>query len=94
MTNTSAPSNDRVSGSSFSVRLIEMIRSEVSLEPDEPIEPDTDLLLTGLVDSLGVVVIVQWMEQELGLTIPPADVILDNFQTVAQMVEYAEGRAA
>jgi acyl carrier protein len=68
--------------------LIEFIERDVSLDPSEPVIGETDLLLTGLVDSLGVIRIVQWLEERLGVLIDPADVILDNFQTVDQMLEF------
>ena len=71
----------------FEAALIEFIASDVALD-EEPITGDTDLLLTGLVDSLGVVVIVEWIETELGRTIDPADVVLENFQTVDAMMEF------
>ena len=71
-------------------QLIEMITAEVSLDPSHEITLETDLLLTGLVDSLGVVQIVGWIEDELGLDVDPLDVSLDNFQTVGQMVAYIE----
>ena len=71
-------------------QLIEMITAEVSLDPSHQIALETDLLLTGLVDSLGVVQIVGWIEDELGLEVDPLDVVLDNFQTVGQMVAYID----
>ena len=77
-----------VGDSAFQAALIAFIAGSVALA-DDPIDADTDLLLTGLVDSLGVVMIVGWMEAELDVAIDPADVVLDNFQTVGQMVAYA-----
>lgn len=74
------------------VQLIEMITEEVSLDPAAAITEDTDLLLGGLVDSLGVVRIVGWIEDELGIEVDPLDVVLDNFGTVAAMVSYIERR--
>lgn len=56
--------------------------------------PDTDLLLTGAVDSLGVIRITQWIEDETGIEVDPGDVTLDNFQTVDRMVVYVEKRLA
>lgn len=67
--------------------LLSFINSEVSASP-EPIEADTDLLLTGAVDSLGVIRITQWLEDELGVEVDPSDVTLDNFQTVSRMMRY------
>lgn len=77
----------------FTERLIAFIAAEVATA-DEPIDADTDLLLTGLVDSLGVILIVNWMEDELAIAIDPADVVLDHFQFVHQMVAYAQRREA
>jgi acyl carrier protein len=59
-----------------------------------PLDVDTDLLLTGLVDSLGVVRIVHWLEERFDVEIDAADVTLDNFQTVGAMVRYVGERTA
>lgn len=74
-------------------RLIEFIEREVALEED-PIDPDTDLLLSGLVDSMGVIMVVNWMSDELGIVIDAVDVVLENFQSVEDMVSYAQRRGA
>lgn len=71
----------------FAGRLRAFIQDEVAIE-DEPVAGDTDLLLTGLVDSLGVVMIVEWIESELGITIDPADVVLEHFQTIDAMMGF------
>ncbi len=51
---------------------------------------DTDLLLTGLVDSVGLIEIVGWLEDEVGIDVDPVDVVLGNFQTVDKMVALVE----
>lgn len=71
----------------FADALTSFIADDVALE-DYPVAGDTDLLLTGLVDSLGVVMIVNWIETTLGTTIDPADVVLENFQTIDQMLSF------
>jgi acyl carrier protein len=75
-------------------QLCTFIDDAVSLDPDTPVAPDTDLLMTGLVDSLGVVQIVSWMEQELGIVVEPTDVVLEHFQTVDAMAGFVERRRA
>ena len=70
--------------------LLELINGEITLDPSTPVEGATDLLLTGLVDSMGVVEIVGWMEERLGVEIDPVDVVLENFQTVDRMAAFAE----
>jgi len=73
--------------------LITFIREEVAVM-DGDVASDTDLLLSGLVDSLGVIRITQWIEDELEVDVPPGDVTLENFQTVDRIVEYLSGRNA
>lgn len=83
----SAPNDPSATDADLARRLIEFIVSDVVVE-DGDIDVDTDLLLTGLVDSLGVVMIVEWIETDQGMTIDPGDVVLENFQTVGAMLTY------
>ncbi len=85
--NRSTEQRTAVADDAFQAALVEFITNDVALDEGE-IDGGTDLLLTGLVDSLGVVVIVEWIERELGCTIDPADVVLENFQTVDAMMEF------
>ena len=68
--------------------LVTFINSEIVV--DQVVEADTDLLLTGAVDSLGVIRITHWMEEQTGVVVDPGDVTLENFQTVDRMVAYLE----
>ncbi len=61
---------------------------------DTAVERDTELLLAGVIDSLGVVRIVDWIERELGIVIDPADVVLEHFESVDAMLEYLRGVVA
>lgn len=75
----------------FIEALTAFIADDVAQE-EAPIDGATDLLLTGLVDSLGVVMIVIWIEAQLDITIDPGDVVLENFQTIDQMASYLRSR--
>jgi len=75
----------------LAARLLKFINTEVSLVDDE-IEADTDLLLTGAVDSLGVMRVTQWIEDELGFEVDATDVTLDNFQTVKRTLRYCQAK--
>lgn len=88
--NASDDTTERL-GEQFAVRLSSFISDEV-VDAQETVEPDTDLLLTGLVDSLGVVMIVEWIERDLGTTIDPGDVILEHFRSVDAMLGYLRTR--
>ena len=54
------------------------IESDVSPERGVEIGADTDLVMSGLVDSLGVVMIVEWLERRVGITIDPGDVVMSH----------------
>ena len=75
----------------FPAALLEFVRAEVAIG-DEPLEAETDLVVTGLGDSLGVVLIVDWIEERLGLEIDPGDVIIEHFESVDAMLGYLRGR--
>ena len=71
-------------------QLLSFVNTDVSLDPSVEIVGDTDLLLTGLVDSVGLIEIVGWLEDEVGIDVDPIDVVLANFQTVDKMVALVE----
>ena len=71
-------------------QLLSFVNIDVSLDPSVEIVGDTDLLLTGLVDSVGLIEIVGWLEDEAGIAVDPIDVVLANFQTVDKMVALIE----
>ena len=75
----------------FSDDLVAFIRAEVAVG-DHPLEADTDLVLTGLVDSLGIIVVVEWIESRLGITIDPGDIVIEHFDMVTSMVDYLRDR--
>jgi acyl carrier protein len=79
----------QLSPDQFKARLIALIVDDVAMA-DEPVDGETDLLLTGLVDSLGVVIVADWIQDELSIVIDPVDIVLENFQTVDAMVAYAD----
>lgn len=79
--------------SSHAEALTSFIQDEIVLE-DITVDGDTDLLLSGAVDSLGVIRITHWMEETAGIAVDPGDVTLDNFQTVQKMTAYLDARVS
>ena len=76
----------------FNAALTSFIQDEVVLE-DVLVENETDLLLSGAVDSLGVIRITHWIEEVTGMAVDPGVVTLENFQTVAKMTAFVDSRA-
>ena len=72
--------------------LIGFIQEEIVVD-EVVVTADYDLLLSGAVDSLGVIRITHWMEETTGVVVDPGDVTLDNFQTIDKMAAYLDARA-
>ncbi len=56
----------------------------------ESLEPGTELLESGLLDSLGVMQLVWFIEQEFGVTVPAEDVVIEHFQSIDTIAAYVE----
>ena len=67
---------------------------ETDLLSGRRIDPGEELLLSGLVDSLGVMRLVAYIESHFGLKIPAGDVKLANFETLEAIAAYVSARAA
>lgn len=52
------------------------------------VEIDEDLLLSGLLDSLGVMSLVAFLEKQSGKQIPPQDITIENFTSVSTISDY------
>lgn len=53
-----------------------------------------DLLLSGLVNSLGVMRLVAFTQERFGVEIPAEDVIIEHFQTIDAIAGYLRTRSA
>jgi acyl carrier protein len=55
---------------------------------------DDNLLIGGLVDSLGIMRLVSYIEQNFSIRVPPEDVTIENFRSIRVIAEYTENRMA
>lgn len=68
--------------------LISYIQRELNI--DEPIDGDTELFSTGMLDSVSMVGLIAFVEDNAGVHVQPGDVTLDNFDTIDAILAYAE----
>jgi acyl carrier protein len=54
---------------------------------------DDNLLIGGLVDSLGIMQLISFIEQNFNMRVPPADVTIEHFRSIRVIAEYVESRA-
>lgn len=56
------------------------------------ISEDDDLLMSGLIDSMGMMSLIAFIERQFEIKIPPQDMTIDNFQTVGAIGSYLNKR--
>ena len=70
------------------------IVTEILNDDSLQIATDQDLLLSEMLDSLGVMRLVAHLEEQTGRSIPPEDVTLENFRTLNAIAHYLEARSS
>lgn len=74
-------------------RIEAFLREDVLLDPQADLLPDTPLA-QGLIDSMGLLVLIAFVEEEFDLELEPADITLANFATIAHIARLVEARGA
>lgn len=62
--------------------------------PAEELDADFDLLTGGVVDSLGLLKVVAWLESEYDIGVDDSELGPDSFRTVRAIHEYVEREKA
>jgi len=75
-------------------QIIEKIQNDLSADPDVVVAADTELLMSGIVESLATVTLIAWLEDEMKATIDPGLVTLENFATPTAIHLLCESVAA
>jgi acyl carrier protein len=68
------------------------IATDLLNAPGRTIAADDDLLTSGLVDSMGIMSLVFFLEQRYGVQIPPGDVTIEHFGTLQSIERYLVSR--
>lgn len=54
------------------------------------LDPNEDLLEQGIIDSLGIMRLVLFLEESYGIQVDDQDITPENFQCLSSMVKYVE----
>ena len=73
-------------------RVSRYIAHDLLNQPDLAIGEEEDLLGSGLLDSLRVMSLVNFIEQELGIEVPAEDVTFENFVSLGAIKAYLARR--
>jgi len=72
----------------MSVNIITYIKDEIANEPLEDIDIHEDLLGSGIIDSIGMVKLISYLEKEFQIKVPPEEMTVENFMTVHHISEF------
>ena len=56
------------------------------------LSPEDDLLGSGLLDSMGVMRLVGFVEETFNIKIPPEDIVIEHFMDVKAITNYVESQ--
>ncbi len=59
----------------------------------DDVADDESFLASGIIDSLGVVQLVSFVESRYGLKVPDTDLVPENFDSVSKLVAYVDRRS-
>lgn len=72
-------------------KLIRFVSDEI-LSGTVEVSGDDGLLEEGMVDSLGMVRLVGFIEDSFGFQVPPVDFTIENFQSIDSLTAYLNNR--
>ena len=74
----------------FTDALLRFVRDDLLAGRDVAIDPDTYLFADGVVDSLGILTLIAFVEQQCGRPIPDSEVVMEHFRSVRAIAQHFE----
>ena len=69
--------------------LEKFILNELAVDQDrQSIEPDEDLIMQGIIDSMGVIKLSTFMEEKFGIKVSDMDMVPENFQNIESLTRF------
>ena len=69
--------------------LEKFILNELAVDQDrQSIELDEDLIMQGIIDSMGVIKLSTFMEEKFGIKISDMDMVPENFQNIESLTKF------
>jgi len=84
-------SNDRkVKKMDRKTALADYIKNEIIRDRNAKLDANEDLLGAGILDSLGILQLVAYINDTFGIDVPDEDVVYENFNSLQSIVSYLE----
>ncbi|MEM8583188.1 MAG: acyl carrier protein [Bacteroidota bacterium] len=79
----------------ISSQLVEFLKSEIIGEgPEFDLQIDEDLLSSGLITSMDIFRLIEFLEKEYEIKVEPTDMTIDNFISVEAMEAFVSQKRA
>ena len=59
---------------------------------DTPIADEDSFLETGVVDSMGVMELVAFVQSEFGLEVAPSEIVVENFDSIRKLADFVRAK--
>ncbi len=74
-------------------KIVAFVNDQISSnQTDEKIEAQDDLLGGGILDSLGMMRLISFIETEFGIKVPPEDMTIENFINIETITGYISSK--
>jgi acyl carrier protein len=70
--------------------LMDYVKEDLARGRVSNLKADDDLLSAGILDSLGILQMVAFIEKQFGIQVPDEDVVLDNFCSIDALSNYLD----
>lgn len=70
--------------------LIDFVKNEVMRNKNAKLDENEDLLSAGILDSLAILQLVAYIEDQFGIKVPDEDVVFENFQSINSLTTYLD----
>jgi acyl carrier protein len=69
-------------------KIKEYILSDIANDSSLSLSKEDDLLGSGIIDSMGIMKLVAFIEDSTGVNIPAGDLVIENFMTLNAIDDY------
>jgi acyl carrier protein len=73
--------------------LTKFILDELAIDHDKKaIAPDENLLMQGIIDSMGILKLSAFIQEKYGIQIIDSDMVPENFQTLNNLINFIQSK--
>lgn len=69
-----------------------LVRNILFVEEDGGLADDTSFIAAGVIDSIGIAELVEFVQRQFGLDVPLSDIVPANFDSITRLANYVRRR--